>query len=154
MDSNEDLLRPSLSGERPAAPIFSTRAQFLTAFFGGGFAALAIGTANSFRLGRLGRDLPVVLALAAAYFGYLYSLVATPLGRSAVAFLGLRPTSVPVRLGGLAVFAILYLLHRTALRSAALTGEPPANPWITAIACMVAGGVIDWWLTHALATPG
>jgi peptidoglycan hydrolase-like protein with peptidoglycan-binding domain len=52
----EDLLQPTLTGAAPAAAPYSVQTTFLTGFFGGPFAALAILAMNSFRLRRLARD--------------------------------------------------------------------------------------------------
>lgn len=55
--ARESLLRPSLGAEQSQRlPPYSNRAQFLSGFFGGPPAALALWGVNAYRLRRLKRD--------------------------------------------------------------------------------------------------
>ena len=56
-------MQPTLTGTAPAAAPYSVQTTFLTGFFGGPFAALAILAMNSFRLRRIARDALVWSAL-------------------------------------------------------------------------------------------
>ena len=60
--SGNDLLRPSIGTvDSPQRPLYSATAGYLTAFFGGPFAATGMAGLNAWRLGRLRTD---ALALA------------------------------------------------------------------------------------------
>lgn len=134
-----ELLRPSLSGDtRPPKAPYSVMMGFLTAFFGGFFAALAVIAINSARLRRLRRDLPIVLSALAAYLALLFVLVAA--GWSA----GLdgnmnKPSGMLVRALGLAMFGIGYVMHRTEQRAAHVMGLDRPGPWLVGIGCGLGG---------------
>ena len=63
--SNDDLLRPTLSDYRKPPALYNSTGFFLSAFFGGPLGAAMYGTANCHRLGRLSRDLPVIVGITA-----------------------------------------------------------------------------------------
>ena len=79
--SQGSLLQPSLQDVGAARAPYSVKTLFITAFFGGPIAAIAIMTVNAVRLRRLIRDLAPILLALAAYVGSMTAVVATDLGR-------------------------------------------------------------------------
>jgi hypothetical protein len=142
--SRDELLQPSLQGAAvPRAP-YSVQTAFLTAFFGGPLAAIAITVLNSVRLRRF-RDLaPLSIALI-AYLGFELASMSTAWGlqfRSGVNELaGARGMTFFHRLIALGLFGIGYALHRREQRSADVMDLERPNGWIAGLACG-AGGVI------------
>src|SRR5687768_8037512 len=68
VDSQLDsLLQQSLGQARPHEPLYSVRANFFVAFFGGVYATLIFSFLNSRRLGRTRDDAALYLLLAAAW---------------------------------------------------------------------------------------
>lgn len=55
--SREDLLQPTLGTAKPPEAIYSARALFFTAFFGGPFAIIFLSALNARLLGHLNTDL-------------------------------------------------------------------------------------------------
>jgi hypothetical protein len=139
----EDLLQPTLTGTAPAAAPYSVQTTFLTGFFGGPFAALAILALNSFRLRRVARDALVWSALLAALGigGWLLfhsaagadvrSWFADQFGRRAASFAG--------HALGLMIVGVGYLFHRREQVSADLMGLARPNGWIGGVGCIVIG---------------
>lgn len=147
-ERTDDLLRPTLGGARLAKAPYSTTTMFLTAFFGGVFAAIAIVAVNAVRLERWRRD-AVVLGLAAAlYVAFLLALAWTEWGAAfraeLTAFAGARGLSYLSRALAIGVFGLGYVLHRTEQRSADLMGLERPNGWIAGIACIVGGGLAQF----------
>ncbi|HET8938117.1 MAG TPA: hypothetical protein VFN67_31960 [Polyangiales bacterium] len=148
------LLQPSFA--RPREPIFSARAGFLVAFFGGVHATLIFSFLNSRRLGRERTDAwwYALLALAGtaaiAVLAYLVESHQLPswLVWSSDARRDVRTYS---RACALVVFAVSYFRLRPYYTAAALSGHAPPNPWKAGIAASVAGAVITF-CTAALAT--
>src|SRR6478672_6229260 len=66
--SNGDLLRPTLSDYRKPPALYHPTGFFVSAFFGGPVGAGVYAGANAWRLGRLWRDLPVILCIVAGAF--------------------------------------------------------------------------------------
>jgi hypothetical protein len=154
--SNEDLLRPTLSGYRQPPAVYNSTGFFLSAFFGGPLGAAVYGSANAWRLGRLARDLPVIVAIAAAAFlgileldrvGALDRLLDALGGRN-------RQLGIVLRAFGIACFGAIYFLHRAYFRSARVSGVTPRPGWIPGIAAVLAGVAANvafgrWILQHA-----
>lgn len=130
--SLDDLLQPSLIEPRQA--LFSLRASFLVAFFGGVFAFALFGAVNARRMGRLRTDVwlhagfALAWAVLAVWFGMqlqvgnlpeVFQTAGNP-GRS-MRYLG--------RLLALALLGSTYLLQRQHFRSQQLVGKAPADPW-------------------------
>lgn len=141
--SRDELLRPSLKGVTVAKAPYSVQTMFLTSFFGGPFAAIAIIGVNSVRLQRLPQDLlPLGLALAAAV-GFLGALHLAGWGADLREYLtalaGPRALSYVSRVIGLIIFGMGYALHRAEQRSADFMGLDRPNGWIGGIACILAG---------------
>lgn len=148
----DDLLKPELSAQADHRQIFSVQAGFFVAFLGGPVAIACFSGINSYRLGRLARDLPVYLLAACAALALLYIFVTQP------GLFGDGETSEVARTyrlvnRGLALlsFGIFYLMHRTNYRTAALVGEPP-SPWSAGIACVLFGIGLSIVATGVLST--
>ena len=137
----DNLLEPTLSADGAIKPIFSTRAGFLLAFFGGGSAITFFSALNSERLGRLGRDLPAYLAGIGLIAGLVYLQVEHPRLLETAEENG-ETTSYAVvahRALGLLLWGGYYWLHNKHYRAMAVTGTRHPSPWIAAIGCYVAG---------------
>ena len=142
------LLEPSLEQDQAARPIYSVKAMFFVAFFGGPLGVTFFSALNSKRLGRLRRDLPIfaaaVLAIAAAV--YLYAELAFEGGMLALAADRRQELVRHYRWlsRGIAILlcGAFYLLHRGAHRAQALVGDDPPSPWRAGIACAVADVVL------------
>jgi hypothetical protein len=152
---NEDLLKPTLSGYRQPPAIYNSTGFFLAAFFGGPVGAAVYGSANAWRLGRLARDLPVIVVIAAAAFlgmleldrlGALDRLMSALGGRN-------RQFGVVLRGFGIACFGAIYFLHRGYFRAARVSGVAPRPGWGPGIAAVLAGmaanvAFASWILQH------
>lgn len=134
----DHLLRPSLAARAPAEPIYSVRASFLTAFFGGLFAAAVIGGLNARRAGRLQKDLWILVVASVAWaaamvwagHGMAAGTLPSWLDFGGSPQRGVRYTG---RFLGMALFGIVYLRHRQIYRALALVGEEAPNPWRAAL---------------------
>src|SRR5690349_3436290 len=139
----EDLLRPTLSDDvRTAAP-YSVQTTFLTGFFGGPFAALAILATNSVRLRRVSSDAAVLGAILVvlALGGWLlfHSNAGADLRGMFNDQFGDRAARFSGQAAGLAVVGIGYLLHRKEQVNADLMGVTRPNGWIGGLLCMIVG---------------
>jgi hypothetical protein len=143
--SRDELLRPSLAGAAVAKAPYSVRTAFLTAFFGGPLAAIAITGINSVRLRRWARDLAPLAALVAAYVAFMLALAWTDWGlsfqTSLDAFAGPHTVSYLHRLIALALFGVGYAMHRKEQRSADFMGLRRPNGWVAGLAC-IAGSIL------------
>jgi hypothetical protein len=148
-ESREGLLQPTLGRNvEPVAAPYSVQATFLTAFFGGPFAAIALTALNSSRLQRLGRDVP---ALAACLLGVLligWTLQGPEVTAAAsirdwlAANLGERNHRYVYRFAALLIAGAGYLLHQREQRNTDLLGLARPNGWIAGALCTVAGAAI------------
>jgi hypothetical protein len=143
----EDLLRPTLTGTARTAPPYSVQTTFLTGFFGGPFAALAILAINSFRLRRISRDAIVWSALLVmlAVGGWLlfHSVAGADVRAWFTDQFGSRAARFAGQALGLAVVGVGYLLHRREQVNADLMGLTRPNGWIGGIGCIVIGMVVS-----------
>jgi hypothetical protein len=153
--ADEDLLKPTLSGYRQAPALYNTTGFFLSGFFGGPVGAAVYGSANAWRLGRLTRDLPVFVALAAVAFLLLLELDRQGLLDQLRSLLGMRSTSYGLFLRGLglACTGAIYFVHRGYFRAATVAGVASLQGWVPGIAAVVAGVVaniafVRWILQH------
>jgi hypothetical protein len=153
--SNEELLRPTLADYRRPPALYNSTGFFLSAFFGGPVGAGLYATANSFRLGRLARDLPVIVAITAAAFLVLIALDGMGVLSRLDGFLGgstLRTVQICLRAMGIACFGAIYLLHRGYFRAAQVSGVVPLKGWVPGIAAVAAGLVANvafiGWIEH------
>ncbi len=140
MDPNSELLQPSLGSDAgPATALYSVRTGYLSAFFGGPVAAALVALVNAHRLKRLRTDWPVaalaVLAsLALAWWEFRAG------GRPWLeARLGRGGSIYAVRGAGLAVFGLVYLMHRMHYRSMAVMGVKGPSGWVLGIGAILAG---------------
>ncbi len=127
-----DLLQPSIAAVRP---LYSSTVLAMTAFFGGMIAASLVFAINAQRLGRLGRDLwLVVIGCAGALW-----LLELPPGDGAQRFL--------LRVVALAFAGVLWLNHRQAMRSQALWRAPAKHGfWVGLAAVAIALAVSVAWM--------
>jgi hypothetical protein len=139
----EDLLQPSIRSDLAIAAPPSTQAMFLTAFFGGPGAAVAIIAISSYRLRQLGRDLPVLLALLVAPLGLIAWVRLAPAAESLRSWIeggiGSSGFTYLYRAMGLACFGIGYWLHLQAHRNSELMGLKPPNGWLVGLPCVILG---------------
>jgi hypothetical protein len=154
--SNDDLLRPTLSGYRKPPALYGSTGFFLSGFFGGPVGIAVYASANAYRLGRLATDLPAIVGITAFAFlimlemhqwGWL-TLAAQYLGGSLE-----RNFNIIVRAFGIACFGAIYLLHRVFFRAARVTGVEPLPGWVPGIVAVLAGiganiAFAAWILDH------
>ncbi|MDQ1817394.1 hypothetical protein RBA41_29215 [Massilia sp. CCM 9210] len=143
----ESLLTPSLSpSQAPAAILYSVQSSFLLAFFGGPFAIIFYSALSSWKLRR---PLDALMYLPALALSTAF-LVAVQAGYAPLIALidaiGSGGARILSRALAMALFGVVYLMHRKQHRSAALFGAKPPAPWIPAIAC----GVLDYGITRAV----
>jgi len=153
---NDDLLRPTLSDYRRAPALYSSTGFFLSGFFGGPIGTGVYGLCNSYRLGRLKSDLPVVIALVAAAFFVVLLLNNDGQMADLATLLGTRPArtfEVTLRAMAMACFGAIYLMHRKFFRAARVSGAKSLSSWVTGIVSTLVGflsntAFIAWILTH------
>jgi len=154
--NSDDLLRPTLSEYRQSPALYNSTGMALAAFFGGPLGAGVYGAANTFRLGRLSQDLPLLLALVAAAFLLPYELHRLGVMQPIAGFLDSGPQrsfEILLRALGLGCFGAIYLMHRRFFRAAQVAGAESLQGWIPGIAAVVLGfaantAFIAWILKH------
>jgi len=153
--TDEDLLRPTLSGFRRPPALFNSTGFFLCAFFGGPAGAGLYGLANSFRLGRIARDLPLIIGIVAASFLALVEMHDMGLLARLSGYLGgsvVRNMEIFLRALGIACFGAIYFLHRGFFRAARVSGTKALAGWIPGIVSVLAGVVANiaftGWIQH------
>jgi hypothetical protein len=154
--SNDDLLRPTLSANEAVPSLYHPTGLFLSSFFGGPLGAAIYGIANSLRLKRLSRELPLLLVFAAAGFGLCLALDRSGLLGYLSNLMGgrqLRNYEIFLRALGLMVFGAIYLMHRRFLRAATATGTGFIAGWLPGFVAVVVGAVgnmafFRWLLAH------
>lgn len=141
-----DLLAPILDDERPPEPLYSARAEFFTAFFGGPFAILILSSLNARILGRLNKDmwryvLGAIIALCAVVGVTWLGMTDAPPQWYAefVGDQGSRATRWISRGFALILWAALWWPYRRYHKAAELMGIGPRSPWAAAIASGVIG---------------
>jgi len=148
----EEFLEPSFSG--PGLSLFSMRASFFVAFFGGVFATAVFGFVNAKRMSRAGRD-GWIYVLAAIAWGLFvvwaaYALTTATLP-SWLSFAGSgRSLRYAGRFVALAVLGLMYLRQKTFFRTQELTGLDPADPWPVALTALA----VAFFMTSGLALVG
>jgi hypothetical protein len=146
--SRDDLLQPVLgdTSSTSAAP-YSVKTVFLTAFFGGPLAAVAILATNSYRLRRIYRDLPMLLLGVALFLISGWIIYRTSAGMVIrdwlTQTLGQRGIQYSFRLEALVIAAGGYLMHRQEQRTSDLLGLKRPNGWIGGLACLALGIVLQ-----------
>ncbi len=154
--SNEDLLRPTLSDYRKPPALYHPTGFFVSAFFGGPMGAGVYAGANAWRLGRLSRDLPVILCIVAGAFLVMLELNRVGALDALASWLGgstTRNLGVFMRALGIASFGAIYLLHRRFYRAARVSGLKPLPGWVPGIAAVVLGVATNsafaaWFIAH------
>lgn len=154
--SSEDLLRPTLSDYERVPELYNSTGFFLSSFFGGPLGAAIYGAANSHRLGRLSKDLSMLVAVVAAAFMLPYVLHEAGWLQSLAASIGGRVTrnyELLMRALGLATYGAIYLMHRRFFRSARVSGAKEIPGWVPGIAAVAAGFAanatfVSWILKH------
>jgi hypothetical protein len=146
MPSNHsaDLLQPSLGEQAaPRRSPYSQQVHFLSAFFGGPFAALALAGINAVRLDRIARDAWWIALCALLYVGVEYWLLH---GADAKAFtawgaehLGKRWLPYLIRALALAYFVIAVLMHRKEHKMTDLMGLARPSGWLLGIGLILGG---------------
>lgn len=145
--TGNDLLQPSIGRvEASQRAIYSVTAGYLTAFFGGPFAAVGMAGLNARRLGRLRTDALALAGGIALAVGLIALLLRPELfGRGDLDF-SARDVRIGSRVLALFLFGAYWLLYRRYHRGMKFLGLDPPRPWLAAIACIVA----DWTLTMLL----
>ena len=140
MADRNELLQPSLGSETSAATsIYSTTTGYLAAFFGGPLGGAAIALTNSWRLRRLARDWPLAIVALALTGGMAWweqragglAWLTSHFGSSGQRF--------AVRVVGIAMFAVIYLIHRRYYRNMEIMGIRPPSGWIPGIVAILGG---------------
>ena len=138
----EDLLRPTLAPDVTApAALYSSNALFLTAFFGGAFALLALAALNVQRLGRVRRDAGYLLLGFALTIALVMGLYRPGQEWSVAGLTHEGSTRLIWRSFALLLAVGAFLVHRRYYRSMSLVGLEPPSPWKAAIGCCVLGFV-------------
>ncbi len=152
---NQDLLRPTLSGYRRPPALYGSTGMFLSGFFGGPAGIAVYASANAYRLGRLAKDLPVIIGITASAFLVILEMNESGWLIKLAAYLGGsldRNFNVIVRAFGMACFGAIYLLHRLFFRAARVTGVEPLSGWVPGIVAVLVGFGINIaflsWIQH------
>lgn len=152
----QNLLNPTLSSETFYQPIYSQRALFFVAFFGGPLALLLLNALNSIKLNRLRRDfLPYLIALF-LYVALLTVIIwSAPEGVSAWKWIVAHRREnflfkYAPRIFALILWGGFALLHRPFHKAAQLLGDNPPSPWRAALGCFAVAIVIDLALMFGL----
>lgn len=149
--TDNELLQPSIAKvDGPQRAIYSTTAGYLTAFFGGPFAAIGMAGLNAWRLGRLRTDAPALAGGAALAVGLVVFLLRPDLFGQADLDFSTRDLRIGVRILALLLFGAFWFLHRRYYRGMQLLGLESPQPWPAAIACIVANFALMWLLLRAL----
>lgn len=146
---SSDLLQPSLVDTQPREAPYSLQTAFLTSFFGGPLAALAIFGVNARRIGRLRSDAVGAAAVLVACVAFEWWWRRTSGGQAFDAWLidqfGKSSGRYVERLSGLAVFALGAAIHRREHKASDLMGAARPNGLGIGVA-LIAGG----WIVSAL----
>lgn len=153
MSRRPDLLRPTVSEPAQVARApYSLQTGFLSAFFGGPFAAALMLGVNAWRLKRLPRDAAWVVLIAVAFVAWVAFTSRTEPGlalqATLVELVGRNAMSIAARLLALLACIGAALLHRREQRSTDLFGLKRPNGWAVGIALIVIG----WGASHLLAS--
>lgn len=134
------LLQPSLSRSEPTPPLYSVQAGFMVAFLGGGFASVLFTGLNVKRLGRMSRELPMLLS-GFVFFALLQVAVGhvrttgLPLPLAELLEDNPRMVRYALRFLSMGFFGLTYLRLRRFYKAAQFAGQDPPGPWLPGIAC-------------------
>jgi hypothetical protein len=141
---DEKLLTPELPRVAAGKPMYSVRAGFMVAFFGGPIAATLFSALNSLHRNRLWKDLPVYVAGLTLAVGLLvYALFEPEAFWFNASDTGLGSFRYVFRALGLVLFGAYYLLHKQLYRAEEFLGDKPPSPWRAGIACFLLGSLIS-----------
>lgn len=151
INDRADLLSPVFEEGQSTTPLYSVRAEFLTAFFGGPFAIILFSALNANRMGRLKRDAwryVLVFIATVAFVFWMLALNATDTppvwARELFGDEFRRLIRWVIRGFSLVVWGMLWLPYRRYHRTAEVMGIAPSNPWLSAIGCVLAGFVVQF----------
>jgi hypothetical protein len=143
----EHLLQPSLTPQRLARSAYSTQVHFLSAFFGGPLAALALSVVNAQRLARWPRDLAWIAPLALLVLAFEWWLVRGSADTGAVlwvtSWLGAEAGHYLNRALALACFGLGTWMHRREQRAADLMGVQRPSGWRMGLLLVVGGSLAE-----------
>jgi hypothetical protein len=150
----EDLLQPTLTRESQTLAPYSVQTTFLSGFFGGPFAALAILATNSVRLRRVSRDAAVLgtILLAVVFGGWLlfHSAAGTDVRGWFVEQFGVTAARFSRQGVGLIIVGIGYMLHRKEQVGADLAGLARPNGWFAGLPCAILGAILFTFFVRAV----
>jgi hypothetical protein len=142
----EDLLQPTLTRESQTLAPYSVQTTFLTGFFGGPFAALAILATNSVRLRRVSRDAAVLgtilLAVVLGGWWLFHSAAGADVRSWFVEQFGTTAARFSRQGVGLVIVGIGYVLHRKEQVGADLAALARPNGWVAGLACGIFGAML------------
>jgi len=144
----ENLLKPELAVEDSAQSIYSSRALFFTAFFGGPLALIFLAAKNSKMLNRLQTDIMIYIGAIIGFIVFLYFVIVVPENAEGLKWLGEYRRANPVfkygpRALALVFWSIVYALHRPYHKAMTVMGLEPLRPWGQAILCSIIGAIIQ-----------
>lgn len=150
----EDLLQPTLTRESPTLAPYSVQTTFLSGFFGGPFAALAILATNSVRLRRVSRDAAVLgtILLVVVLGGWLlfHSAAGADVRGWFVEQFGATAARFSRQGVGLIIVGIGYMLHRKEQVGADLAGLTRPNGWFAGLPCAILGAILFTFFVRAV----
>jgi hypothetical protein len=150
-----DLLKAELSTEGSGRSLYSSKALFFTAFFGGPIAVVLLSALNSRLLNRLKSDLIFYFLAGFLIFAFLYYVIVVPENAQGIKWLGEFRRANPVfkygpRVIALIFWVISYALHRKFHKAIAIMGLKPMKPWVPGIICTIVGGIIQIGLVFSI----
>jgi hypothetical protein len=152
----QNLLNPTLSPETSHQRIYSQRALFFVAFFGGPLALLLLNALNSNKLNRLRRDLLPYLIALSLYVALLSVIIwSAPEGVSVWKWIAAQRREnfffkYAPRIFALILWGGFAFLHRPFHKAAQLLGDDPPSPWRAALSCFAVAMVADIALMYGL----
>lgn len=145
-DGLEGLLLPSLAENVGLVSLYSARANFMVAFFGGPYAAILMSYLNSRRLGRARVDAWVYALLTLLWSGAIVWLCATGNGKGVAAVSLFGSESRALRYGAraiaLAVCGVLYLRLRRFYVAGQVAGGDSPSPWKAGLGVVAASTLL------------
>jgi hypothetical protein len=155
MPSNHDLLKPELAEAGPNRSLYSPTALFLTAFWGGPLAVMALSALNSKRMVRLKKDAPCYIVFPAVLFTFYYFAITVPDGVHGLSWLDEYRRSHPFYKHGpkalaLIFWAVSHALHKKQHKAMQLLNIKPKSPWLAAVAASLLGGFASFCMVLAV----
>ena len=131
----DELFKPSLSCDKPAVSLYSSRAGFFMAFLGGPLAITLFSALNSRRLDRLKQDMVFYAIGTVLFFVLMYIMLsASPDGENVMKWLLEQRRNTPFFRYGSKVLALVlwggyYFMHRPYHRAMQFAGIDSPSPW-------------------------